>query len=139
MTNSYYNHNSKDKKTDENEGLRLVLMCLFAMLLFIAVFYTTINVTSEKDGSKLAERMESEQLAEGELRTATVESIDVTNGFLIMSNGHKISTDDMSAQPGIGDTLEYVETFDFHYTPLGLKKTDDQAFINIEVKESHEK
>lgn len=63
-----------------------------------------------------------------------VEKVDISDGLLIMDNGHKISTNNIPTQPSVGDTLEYVKTLGYSLDPRGTPKLNDKpAFINIEI------
>lgn len=113
-----------------------VLFAFFTAIVItiIIAFFVLAPMLETKEDNATAD-IEAEQIAEGEHYTAVVSSIDISKGLLVMDNGDKIPTDDLSAQPVTGDTLTYIKTFDYESSNWdGMpKRLDSETIINIEI------
>ena len=100
--------------------LSVPMISIFILFNVLLAVLTASGVTSEE-----ADTLE---LAAAEYHTATVESIDVVNGVVTLSDGVEIDTVDRTPLvktelPNVGDTIEYSTT----------KKHKDRLFRDIVV------
>lgn len=96
------------------------LISIFILFNAALAIVTSSGVTSEETHAL--------ELAAAEYHTATVESIDVVNGVVTLSDGAVIDTVDRTtlikkSLPNVGDTIEYSTT----------QKHKDRLFRDIEV------
>lgn len=101
-------------------AISVPLISIFILFNVLLAVLTASGVTSEE-----AHELE---LAAAEYHTATVESIDVVNGVVTLSDGAEIDTVDRTPlietkMPDVGDTIEYSTT----------QKHKDRLFRDIEV------
>lgn len=106
-----------------------------AIVITIILVFFVIGPNLETKVNNATADIEAEQIAEGERHTATVSSINITKGLLVMDNGDEIPIDGLSAQPVTNDTLTYIKTFDYGFSNWGgmPKRLDEELFIDIEI------
>lgn len=106
-----------------------------AIVITIILIFFVIGPKLETELNDAIADIDAEQIAEGESYTATVASIDISKGLLVMDNGDQIPIDGLSTQPATNDTLTYIKTFDYESSRWdGMpKRLDEEVFINIEI------
>lgn len=103
--------------------LSVPMISIFILFNVLLAVLTASGVTSEETNAL--------ELAAAEYHTATVESIDVVNGVVTLSDGAVIDTVDRTPLvktelPNVGDTIEYSTT----------QKHKDRLFRDIEVTDN---
>lgn len=108
------------------------LISIFILFNVLLAVLTSSGVTSEETNTL--------ELAAAEYHTATVESIDVVNGVMTLSDGAVIDTVDRTPLiktnlPNVGDTIEY-STTQKHKDRLfrDIEVTDDTIYKTFEIK-----